>query len=375
MSTGKAKLAVSMLLIVFTSCLNESADSLPRTPSRTILFYMAGDNSLRDETQDKINALAEAWAVEGDNHLLVYQDCGVSPRLLEIKSGADGKGMVQVLAEYDNENSAAPHIFSRVLNDMTHLYPGCDYGLIMFSHSTGWLPKGTFTHPYSVAEDMGREMELPEFAEVIPNGMFRFIIFESCLMAGVEVAYELKDKTEYILASSAEILSPGFTPLYDKMLACLYKFTPALEEFAGDYVEYRQGLSGDARSATVSVLRPSELVPLKPLLAQVEYNISHWEWLDRTGIQYFDRRINNHLYYDLEGYIREAGTQKQINEFASILKKIVIYKASTDKFMRNTQYGYEIKQHCGLTIYIPVAKYQYLNEYRKKLRLYDPAMP
>ena len=369
---------ISIILIIpclLSSCLDESSDDLPRLPARTVLFYMTGGNRLRDEMQEKIDALAKNWDVKGENHLLVYEGSGTVSRLLEIKKDGAGKGVVQVLQEYDAETVATPHIFSQVLNDMTHRYPGTDYGLVVFSQGTGWLPAGTYTHPYSLAEDAGRYLELPGFAEVIPDGMFRFIVFESGLMAGVEVAYELKDKTDYMLASSAEVPSPGFTPLYDKMLKYLYQRTPGLTEFAEEYLKYRQSLSGEARSATVSVLCPSQLAPLKSLLAEIEGNVTYWEWIDRTNIQYFDLRGQNHLFYDLEGYVREIGLQEQINRFADILKRTVIYQASTEEFMWGTQYGYKISQHCGLTIYIPVAQYEYLNEQRKKLSLFEQDTP
>lgn len=56
------------------------------------------------------------------------------------------------------------------------------------------------------------EMELEEFAAAIPDGQLDFIVFEACLMAGVEVAYVLRGKTDYILSSAAEIVSPASRP-------------------------------------------------------------------------------------------------------------------------------------------------------------------
>lgn len=366
---------ISIILIILpllSSCLKEEADNHERLPNRTVLFYMAGDNSLSEETQEKVDALAAAWNIGGENHLLVYQDRGTdyAPRLLEIKTGADGKGVAEVLEEYEPENSASGAVFARVLTDVVLRYPASDYGLIMFSHGSGWLPAGTHLRPRSVAMDDDREFELRDFASAIPNGQFSFIVFESCLMAGVEVAFELKDKTEYILASSAEIVSPGFTPLYGKMLKRLYKMTPELTGFAQDYYEYYNLQSGDNRSATVSVIRGSELVPLKPFLARLEKQVEHWEWVERGGIQHFDRRQGNYLYYDLEGYIRVLGSESDINELAGILDKAVVYKAATESFMPETSYGYQIRQHCGLTIYIPVTQYSYLNTQRKRLLLF-----
>ena len=367
---------ISIILIIpllFSSCLKEEADNRQQLPERTILFYMAGDNSLSGETQEKVDALASAWNIKGENRLLVFQDRGGenAPRLLEIKTGADGKGTIEVLEEYKDGNSASIKVFVRVLNDMVRYCPSSDYGLVLFSHSSGWFPAGTFAQPRSVVTDGDTEFELVDFARAIPNGQFRFIIFESCLMAGAEVAYELKDKTDYILASSAEILSPGFTPLYGKMLECLYKTAPDLTGFAGEYYDYCNRLSGDNRSATVSVVSTAGIDLLKSLLARAESHVAHWEWVERDDIQHFDRRAKDYLFYDLEGYIKTIGTQEEINELAGILEGTVLYKAATDEFMSGTPYGFPIKKHCGLTIYIPVAKFRELNTYRKRLLLFS----
>ena len=367
---------ISIILIIpllFSSCLKEEADNRQQLPERTILFYMAGDNSLSGETQEKVDALASAWNIKGENRLLVFQDRGGenAPRLLEIKTGADGKGTIEVLEEYKDGNSASIKVFVRVLNDMVRYCPSSDYGLVLFSHSSGWFPAGTFAQPRSVVTDGDTEFELVDFARAIPNGQFGFIIFESCLMAGAEVAYELKDKTDYILASSAEILSPGFTPLYGKMLECLYKTAPDLTGFAGEYYDYCNRLSGDNRSATVSVVSTAGIDLLKSLLARAESHVEHWEWVERDDIQHFDRRAKDYLFYDLEGYIKTIGTQEEINELAGILEGTVLYKAATDEFMSGTPYGFPIKKHCGLTIYIPVAKFRELNTYRKRLLLFS----
>lgn len=367
---------ISIILIIpplFSSCHVEEADNRQLLPERTILFYMAGDNGLSEETQEKVDALVSAWNIADENRLLVFQDRGGenAPRLLEIKAGSNGKGMIELLEEYKDGNSATTKVFARVLNDMVRHCPSSDYGLVLFSHSSGWFPTGTFAQPRSVVTDGDTEFELIDFARTIPNGQFRFIIFESCLMAGAEVVYELKDKTDYIFASSAEILSPGFTPLYGKMLECLYKFTPDLTAFASEYYDYCNGLSGDNRSATVSVISTAGLTPLKSLLARAESHVEHWEWVERDGIQHFDRRAKDYLFYDLEGYIKSIGTQEEINELAGILEGTILYKAATDEFMPGAPYGFPIKQHCGLTIYIPVAKFKELNTQRNRLLLFS----
>lgn len=364
-------------LSLLSSCLQEAADNTPKHPERTILFYMVGDNGPGEETQEKINALTAAWRVMGRNHLLVCQDRNEEngPRLLEIKSGEDGKGMINIVEEYGDEDIASYEGFTCVLNDMVHRFPGSDYGLVVYSPSTtGWLPAGTYMRPFSVTDNENRAFELADFAKAIPDGQFRFILFESGLTAGVEVAYELRDKADCIIASSAVVISPGFTPLYERMLQKMYLDTPDLNGIAQDYYDHCSNLPGNARSATVSVIRPGELAPLKDLLARAESHVIHWEWVDRRSVQHFDLREKNYLFYDLEGYVRSVGTAEEVEELERILTKTVVYTAVTDSFQADAEYGYEIKQHCGLTIYIPIPGFDYLNQHREKLKLFRKAI-
>ena len=376
-------LAVLIPLLLLSACMREVADNLPLIPHRTLLIYLTGGNSQAEEIQEKIDALvATADEVPGTSHLLVFQDrVGENvPRLLEIKSGGaetgkaenkEGqKGYIEVLEEYKEEQVSPYQLFSQVLNDMVRLYPGGDYGLLLFSHTTGWLPAGSDVRPFSILTDGGNPFELADFARAIPDGQFRFILFESGLMAGAEVVYELRDKADYLLASSAEIPSPGFMPVYGKMLQRLFLNVPDLSGFAGDYYQYRNTLPDKDRSATISLVRTSALAPLKDLLARAESSVTYWEWVNRSGIQHFDLRKEKYLFYDLEGYIRTIGTQPQIDELARLLDGAIAYKAATPAFMPQAQYGYDILQHCGLTIYIPVPGYYYLNERRTKLSLF-----
>lgn len=62
----------------------------------------------------------------------------------------------------------------------------------------------------SVIKDNHYEMSLQDFASAIPDGQFNFILFEGCFMAGLEVAYELKDKTQYIVGFISRNAFTGF---------------------------------------------------------------------------------------------------------------------------------------------------------------------
>ena len=49
-------------------------------------------------------------------------------------------------------------------------------------------------------------------------------------MAGIEVAYELRNKAAYIMASSAPVVSPGFTPIYAGSISCLLEENADLQK-------------------------------------------------------------------------------------------------------------------------------------------------
>lgn len=358
---------------VLASCYHdeEVIGHVERT-NRTVLYYMAADNRLAatEDMQAKAEALAAAWHPgRGENHLVIYLDTGgdTPPRLLEVMLGAEGSAnSLRVVQEYKSQNSASNAVFRKVLSDVLLGFPNVDYGLVMCSPGSGWLPEGTFTQSRSVAQDGNRELELSEFAAAIPDGQFLFILFESSHMAGVEVAYELKDKARYIVASAAEVLSPGYTPLYDVLLATLYTQIPPLEEFAQACYDYYKEKDG----VTISVIDAPALAPVKYVLSDAESRVEHWEYVERSDIQHFDRRRENYLFYDLADYLRVIGTEAENTRLEEILGKALIYHAASDAFLPKEEYGFSISSHCGLTVYIPWAQFTFMNGERRKLKLF-----
>ena len=125
-----------------------------------------------------------------------------------------------------------------------------------------------------------------------------FHSFEGCYMGSVEVAYELKDKTEAIIASPTEIVSPGMTEVYPSALSYLYQPTPQLERFAQSYFDAWNSKTGDYRSATISVVQTEYLEELA-LLARAAF--LRWEPDTETisSLQCFNRN-EWHLFFDLK---------------------------------------------------------------------------
>ena len=185
--------------IFFVSCEKDENTSVVTSNKHVILLYLGGDNNLSSETYQKIEAIRQGWKGSADKKLLIYTDSAdTTPSLIEIAT-ENGQNIKKTIYNYNEENSASKETLSRVIKEVTSLYPSSSYGLIIFSHASGWLPQATLTSPRSIIMDKKHEMELVDFAQAIPDNTFEYIIFEACFMAGIEVAYELKEKTNYIL--------------------------------------------------------------------------------------------------------------------------------------------------------------------------------
>ena len=382
------RVIVCCLLVVLTvlpSCIKDDhTDSEPTFPSRTVLIYMAGDNSLSGETAQKIEALRRGWQWTG-NKCLVYVDTPEGARLLRLRGGCQvtPEAYVETVREYGAENSASAETFARVLREVAAEYPADSYGLIFFSHASGWLPAGALQNPAprsrSVGVDDGdagrAEMDIAEFAAAIPGGMFDFIVFETCLTAGVEVAYELRGKSDYMLASSAEIISPGFTPVYPSALRLLcdtsVEMRTALEGFGRAYMDYVvANYTGARRSATLSLTDIREISPLAARM-QAALRTHSAEAPDLSRLQHFDRPGSYGdspalpRFFDLGEWAELRVAPAGYAALRAQLERTVVWKAATETFM-NGYNGFAIRRHSGLTTYVEQDAFPDLNEaYRR----------
>lgn len=368
-----------LILVIISSCLVISACTCPHSsainqPARTLLVYIAGDNSLAGEVTDKIKALQAGWNPHHGT-LLVYVDLPVAGGcFLQIHDTT----IIDTVAVYGPEDSASAETFSRVIASVGKDFPADSYGLIFFSHSSGWLPLGSLQFPLRQSRSVGQDasadtgMELSDFADAITLD-FDFIVFETCLMGGVEVAYALKDKARYMLASPAELLSPGFTRVYPDALRYLTDASipveKALINFASIYTRHAEtDLWGTYRSHTLCILNLSSLNGMVSRIGQITGGGGFDEQPSGSlrGLQHFDRPGSYGdfpaypRFFDLDEYIQSIASPADYDLFTEELAKTVVWKAASETFMMGYN-GFPIRRYCGLTTYIPQSAFPSLN--------------
>lgn len=361
---------------------------------RPLIVYMAVDNNLSDETSSRLQALRAGW--RPGMEVWIYADTPQGASLSHLEADTEGVE-ARTVESYGEENSASGEVLERTLRTVWERCPAQGYGLLFFSHATGWLPQGALERPLadaatpqgtlssrSIGRDGTQEIALDEFASALPEGMpLDYIVFEACLMAGAEVALELADKTEAVLASSAELLVPGFRPLYDEILDPLTSksgsATDILATLGTRYMAYvRSERTGAYRSATLSVIRPAAMPALataaREATAGEAGNPATAEWLET--LQHFDRpgqygdRPAAARFFDLEEYVTRlandsGATTEALERFRAALREAVVWADATETFMGGVSAGFggfDIACHSGLTVYVPRAEFPELNE-------------
>ena len=397
----------------------ESADR------RVLLFYECAFNDIgsymRRNMEDQQKGLP-AGHIPGKygDVLLVYSRIAenghtpVNSYLRRIYKTSKGKVISDTLKVFGKETIAAsPSTLSEVLTLVKEKFPAKGYGLVVSSHGSGWLPAGYYyspsrfeddhkgevgtsrqgiavqsvghprlpvpegdlpdTDPFygmtrSIGQDYikgsyyGHEMSVSEFADAIPYHL-DYLLFDMCFTGGVEVAYGLKDKADYLGLSPAEVLGDGMFN-YTKITSFLLnRETPDLEGLFKDSFEMYDKQSGAYRSSTVNLVRTSGLDNLASVCARMinEYSDALAD-APVDDIQGYYRQ-GRHYFYDLVDIFEKCGASKaDLEDLDKAVDGCVIYKNSTGQFLED----YDIKAYSGFSMYLPCAGTPLLDLYYRK---------
>ena len=294
------------------------------------------------------------------------------------------------------------------MNVTATMFPADEYGLILWSHGTGWLPVGFYETPVednpaslskvqemfcapvceaeedpfadmvkmvrndnlsgnagnsavrSFGSDNGKEIELKDLVAAFPYKL-SFLIFDACLMGGIEVLYELKDSTDYIISSPAEILSAGFP--YSEIMQHIFATPTDLEAVAQEYYDLYNNQPTATRYGTISLVKTSELDAVAEISKEIfESGREKMAAIDVSDVQRYYRG-KKHWFYDFGHYMEQIATPEQYSKFSDALNKAVIYKATTPYF-----FNIIMEEYSGVSTYIPIPANSTLSTYYKTLK-------
>jgi hypothetical protein len=309
---------------------------------------MVGDNTLNSYIDPDINEMERGWNDSFDGDLLVYVDPKrTSPYILKISSDRTSSVVSKEVMKYDEQNSSSLEVMEQVFKDIKSMYPAKSYGLVLWSHANGWFPTPSSVTK-SFGDDGGESMNITELSKL--SGKYDFFIFDACDMMGVEVAYELRHNTDYIVASVTEILAGGFP--YDDILEYLFMENADLksvcEKFMDLYKSYPDG--DEMQTGALSVVKTGNLDDIaavsKSLMQKYKNKIAD---LDVSQIQKYDSEETT-LFFDFLDFMEHlAGNDPALQTLRTRISSAVIFEDHTPSILGM----FDINKSCGLSCYIP----------------------
>ena len=166
----KYLIASLALLFAVASCDPVSQDP-PEYPAqqKSVLIYMVANNNLASNATNNLNALMDGYLPAEDNLLVYLHSTNVNPSLLRISKKEDGSAALDTVYRFPAMNSADPASLTSVMKVCQTMFPAQEYGLVLWSHGTGWLPKGYYGKTRSFGQDAGNEMDIIDLAAALPH--------------------------------------------------------------------------------------------------------------------------------------------------------------------------------------------------------------
>ena len=390
------------VVALFGSCIrNRHRQPCETEDTITVLVYMAADNNLSHYTGINLNQMrAVSGSFPKRANLVVYVDRkDALPVLIKVTDKS-----LDTVRVYQEMNSADASTLSMVIDDVKTGFKAKSYGLLLWSHGMGWIP---VTQLHNVASVMGyapsrdassspsplyerhpevRDMFAPdtkgfgyenipssgtpyssmnveELAGAIPDGMFGFIIFDTCYMGCVELVYALRNKAGWIVSSPCEVLGQGF-PYHELTVDIM---NGDMLSVCKKYFTYYDSQSGFDRFGTVSLVDCSALDELADCFREIVKQAGEYPELNGKELQYLDRFWRGHVFFDMLDVAEHLCDDRELlDKFRLLTQKCIPYAASTPYIFEGDPDEIKIDRFCGLSMYFPFEKNDSLNkDYRR----------
>ena len=353
--------------------------------SRTVLVYVVAENSLSGSVVSDLNEILlgvkNSNLYKGDK-VVVYVDDTRLPRIYCIDKNVKAQTYTELVPEVEYEedvNSASKEQFEAVLQYVKDHHAASSYGVVLWSHASGWLPSPTegralstktrkkafgIDNEKNTTSNSGSQMSIASIAEALENfGGTDFVFFDACFMQTVEVAYELRDATRYIIASPAEIPGPGAD--YKKMIpACFQKDDWADAMVSAYYDSYSDMKSGYGLviSSVDTKAIPNFVSYVKNVVANNREAILSANYDDVQSYFKFGVWTNDYPdFYDARAVMKNALDEEGYAQWLDEEAKLISCKHTSQWYSAFNRKLNDIyaSQCSGISMFVPLNKYVY----------------
>ena len=383
------------LAMTFTSCSEEAFDTDSVNKQTILVFYpWTGSKSytgllgyLQNNIDSICDGIIDRKGLNNSRVLVFLSDKYNHSTLYDLQYNATTKSVDRVpLKEYEGASYASAEGIADIMNEVKTKASALNYALIVGVHGCGWTYASDWSrYPYYARPSVTRPrdnnfsgiqfgpdpnapltrffgsvslaenaMDISTLAEGIrESGLkMQYILFDACYMSNIETAYELKDVTNYMIASGSEIMAAGLP--YRSMWSYLNSPTPNYSGIVSTSVNFYKNNSS-APFCNLAAIDCRQVEKLASVMKDInaEYQLSASVSLD--SIQHLDGFRPN-LFYDLETYVDSLHPSGYLlDQFKSQLKLTIKASDHTDEAYTciYSSDSFKIKNYCGITISDP----------------------
>lgn len=365
---------------VLVACHDEEEGPVKPQPreqvGRTVLVYIVGDNGNNElSSLFKINFNDMKEGMQEVDYskcnLVVYSEMVDDvPHLISLKN-KDGKVVADTLFTYAEQNPLDKNVMSTIISQTINYFPADSYGLVFLSHSSSWAPATTNANSRSVGYYRRTQMNIADFRDVLMASFpqpLKFILFDSCSMQSVEVAYELRNCAEFFVGSPTEIPGPGAP--YNAVVPEMFTETEVAKNIASAYFNYYSKLytgdvprsnenwTGGVSTSVISSVALDELAQVTrtilPKYIQDRKWVQNQDYINVNNIMLYD--FIDKANYDFDNFVQYLTGGTDNNDYQlwrQAFDKTVVYWQTTSKNYSMRASMFSMKNAEGLATYIP----------------------
>ena len=401
-----------VMLVVFASCSSEDPDPIPQPGAEvenTIFVYMPWsgvsdtDSGLYSYFLTNIQDIKSAIVNQGglgNKRLMIFISTKVNKGALINVQYKNGSCVDDTVAIYNNKlaglklNSA--EWITTLLKRVKQEAPAKHYSMIVGCHGMGWIPAKPSTRinrsvasPFGLNKNAGKagpptrwlggdayQTNISEFDKGIEDsgiGKFQYILFDDCNMTGIEVAYELRDATHYIVGCPTEIMADGMP--YNLLWGELSKVNPDYHRICNDFINFYSNYTYNGSFypyGTISVIDCSQVEGMVNLMKEVNTSSSLSPFVE-SNLQSMDG-YNPTKFYDMGDYVRTIlhNDPLLLARFNQQLNLLVPEKGNTSSYYTTFDkdvFGHVVPIHTysGITISDPSSNPEVTRSLNKNL--------
>jgi len=396
--TTKKNLVKTMLMSIltvgtmmsFTACSSDDAvldevnnsmqskTSRNATAERTVLVYLAGKNNLSESLQTNLEQMKAGSKCIGNNTLLAFvrRDIqGEQPWLARVSNGelTDSVSLDDMGISTSNMQACNPELMEQVLKYAYSHYPANEYGLVLGGHSTGWLieqePGDTRAFGvdngdgYTYSSRNRRWINVPTMASVLERvPHLKFIFADCCNFMCLETMYELRNVTDYIIGSPAEIPAEGAP--YEQIMPALFE----KNTFCSSIIDiYHRTQNGKVPLSVVKTSAMDQLASATRYALDIVQAKTGDGYADTQGLIHYGYSASSiqfhqeyNLFYDAGDFFRSQLPESDYRQWKQALDEAVVEKRFAKEWRtcmtwRYTYSDFEMteEKYHGVSMYIP----------------------